>query len=361
MTPRLKDPHGSPAAQTPCPPRGRFSPRGGPAAKTNPHGSPAAQSQGTIKVLAVLWLLLLSWPWLAPNDYLLSMGSTFFINLLLIASLNLLVGYTGLTSLAHAAFWGIGAYVSGMLAVHLNLSPWLGIPAAMLVCSLCAALIGWPTLRLSGHYLAMATLGFNAIISVLLVGLVAWTGGPNGLIGIPPFTLGDIDFSMAVPFYLLAWVVTGLVMASLSFLSNSRSGRALRAIHSSDIAAACMGIPVLRYKVGIFVLANAIAGLAGALYAHQNMFISPDSFSFSTSILLLVMVAVGGFGHYWGAFFGALIFTALPELIRSFHDVELLILGAAMILVVGFIPGGIAGYVGRRLTARHSRRQGEQA
>ncbi len=304
--------------------------------------------------LPLVWLCLLAWPWLAPNDYLLTLGSTFFINLLLIASLNLLVGYTGLPSLAHAAFWGIGAYASGMLAVHLNVSPWLGTLAAIVASGACAAVIGWPTLRLSGHYLAMGTLGFNAIVSVLLVGLVAWTGGP-GLIGIAPYTLFDWDFSDATLFYLLIWLVAGLVMTSLSFLGHSRAGRALRAIQASDVAAECMGIPVLRYKVGIFVLASAIAGLAGALYAHQNQFISPDSFSFSASILLLVMAAIGGFGHYWGAFFGALVFTALPELIRSFHDIELLILGAAMIVVMGFMPGGIAGQLGHWLDARRPR------
>lgn len=329
------------------------------------NATPLGHRDRTPAVLLVLWALLLAWPWLAPNDYLLSLGGTFFINLLLIASLNLLVGYTGLTSLAHAAFWGIGAYASGMLAVHLAVSPWLGTLAAMLACGLFSVLIGWPTLRLSGHYLAMATLGFNAIVSVLLVGLVAWTGGPNGLIGIPPYMLGSLDLSLPDNFYLLCWLVVGLVMLSLSFLRRSRTGRALRAIRSSDIAAACMGIPVLRQKLAIFVLANMLAGLAGALYAHQNLFISPDSFSFSTSILLLVMVAVGGFGQYWGAFFGALIFTALPELVRSFHDTELLILGAAMILVVGFMPGGIAGgltgWLARRRAVPPAGRKGAQA
>lgn len=309
----------------------------------------------TARRLLPLWLLLLVWPWLAPNDYILSLGSTFFIHLLLIASLNLLVGYTGLTSLAHAAFWGLGAYASGMLSVHAGLSPWLGTAAAMLLCALCAALVGWPTLRLSGHYLAMATLGFNAIVSVLLVGLVDWTGGPNGLIGIPSYRLGSWELSDPASFFILSWLLSGLVMLSLCFLEQSRTGRALRAIRSSDVAAACMGISVLRGKLSVFVLASAIAGLAGALFAHQNQYVSPDSFSFSTSILLLVMVAIGGFGNYWGAFLGALLYTALPELIRSFHDVELLILGAAMIVVVGFMPTGLAGLL-RRLGAKSGSR-----
>jgi len=304
--------------------------------------------------LGSLLVLLLFWPWIAPNDYLISVGGTFFINLLLIASLNLLVGYTGLTSLAHAAFWGLGAYTSGMLSSMADISPWLGIVCAMISCALVSIVIGLPTLRLSGHYLAMATLGFNAIFTVILVGSVDWTGGPNGLIGIPPFQLGELDLSAPTAFFYLAWLFSALVMSSLLFLARSRTGRALQAIRSSDIAAACMGVPVLRYKVSVFALSSAIAGLAGSLYAHQNLYISPDTFSFSTSTILLVMVAIGGFGRYWGAFYGALLFTVLPELLRTFHDLELLILGAAMILVVGFMPSGLSG-LPERILRRWSR------
>ena len=306
--------------------------------------------------LLILWILVIVWPLITPNAYWVSMGSAFFINLLLIASLNLLVGLTGLTSLAHAAFWGLGAYTSGMLAVHAGVTPWLGTLGAMGISALFSIVIGWPTLRLSGHYLAMATLGFNAIFSVLLTGLVSWTGGPNGLSGIPAYTPGGLDVSSPTAIFVAYWLVTGLILLSLSFLGNSRAGRALRVIHSSDTAAACMGIPVLRYKLGVFVLANTIAALAGALYAHQNQFVSPDVFSFSTSILLLVMVAIGGFGRYWGPFFGALIFTALPELTRSLHDSELLIFGIAMIVVVGFMPGGIAGGLANLKSCLPSRR-----
>lgn len=316
--------------------------------------SPPPQRERTARYLLGLWALLLLWPWVAPNDYLLTLGSGFFISLLLIASLNLLVGYTGLVSMAHAGFWGIGAYASGILSVRLGWSPWLGSLLAMGVCAGTAGLLGAATLRLSGHYLAMATLGFNAIVSVLLVGLVELTGGPNGLIGIEPYTLYGLDFAEPAKFYGLAWLAAGLVMAGLLFLTRSRAGRALRAIKSSDIAAACMGIPVLRYKVTVFALGAAIAGLAGALYAHQNYFVSPDTFTFSTSVLLLVMVAIGGFGSYWGPVYGALLFTALPELLRSFHDVELLIFGAAMILVVGFMPGGL-GALASRLAGRRKK------
>ncbi len=310
------------------------------------------------RTLAVLWLLLAAWPFAVSNDYLVSLASTFLINLLLIASLNLLVGNAGQIGLSHGAFFGIGAYTSGILSTTLGWSPWLGTLAALGVSACVAILLGLPTLRLRGHSFAMATLGFNAIVSVLLVGCVGLTGGPNGLIGVPPYSLGSHALDTPTAFYPVAWLVTGIVMLGLLNLGRSRAGRALRALSSSDIAAACSGVPVFRYKLIAFTLASTFAALAGALYVHQNNFASPDTFSFSTSVMLLVMVTVGGAGRFFGPVFGALMYTALPELMRSFDDIETLAIGLAMIVVVGFLPGGIAASVARiatRLRGTHHR------
>jgi branched-chain amino acid transport system permease protein len=301
--------------------------------------------------LAVLWLVLAAWPFAASNDYVVSLASTFLINLLLIASLNLLVGNAGQIGLSHGAFFGIGAYTSGILSTTLAWSPWLGTLAALGAGACVAVMIGLPTLRLRGHSFAMATLGFNAIVSVLLVGCVGLTGGPNGLIGVPSYTLGSHLLDTPATFYFVAWLVTGIVMLGMLNLGRSRAGRALRALSASDIAAACSGVPVFRYKLIAFTLASTIAALAGALYVHQNNFASPDTFSFSTSVMLLVMVTVGGAGRFFGPVFGALVYTALPELMRSFDDIETLAIGLAMIAVVGFLPGGIATSV-TRLAAR---------
>ena len=196
----------------------------------------------------------------------------------------------------------------------------------------------------------MATVGLNAILSVLFVGLVGLTGGPNGLAGVPSFSLGAWDLGNPSAFYFLAWALGGLAMLALRNLLRSRAGRGVRALAASDIAAACMGVPVLRYKLAVFALSAALAGVAGSLHVHQNNYASPETFSFFTSVLLLVMAAVGGFGRYWGGFLGALLFTALPEVMRSMHDAELLVFGVAMIVVVGFLPGGLAGlrWPGRR-------------
>lgn len=312
-----------------------------------------ARSAGaSLRVLGLTWLILAVWPLVAPNDYLVSLGGTFFINVLLVLSLNLLVGYAGQVSLAHAGFFGLGAYTSGVLSASLGWSPWVGLAAAPVLCALVALFVGIPTLRLRGHYLAMATLGLNAILSVLFVGLVGITGGPNGLIGVPSFTLAGWDLGVPAAFFFLAWTVAGLAMLGLRNLVQARAGRGLRALAASDIAAACMGVPVLRYKLTVFALSAALAGVAGSLYVHQNNYASPETFSFFNSVLLLVMAAIGGLGRYWGGFLGALLFTALPELMRSIHDAELLVFGVAMIVVVGYLPAGLAGLLDNRLKRR---------
>ncbi|MET0208855.1 MAG: branched-chain amino acid ABC transporter permease, partial [Burkholderiaceae bacterium] len=195
-----------------------------------PHVAAKPPGPRDLAVLGIAWLLMAAWPWVAPNDYVLSLGSTFFINLLLVASLNLLVGYAGQISLAHGAFFGLGAYASGILSAKFGVSPWLGTIAALLVCPAVAAVVGLPTLRLRGHYLAMATLGLNAILSVLFVGLVGLTGGPNGLSGVASYQLGPIDLGAPAPFFFLAWAVGGIVMLGLRNLLRSRAGRGLRAV-----------------------------------------------------------------------------------------------------------------------------------
>ncbi len=305
--------------------------------------TPALRGGHGLKLVGLVWLVLALWPWVAPNNYLVSLGGTFFINLLLVASMNLLVGYAGQISLAHAGFYGLGAYATGILSANYGVSPWLGTLASLALAAIVALIVGLPTLRLRGHYLSMATLGLNAILTVLFVGLVDLTGGPNGLIGVPSYSLGGFDLGIPTWFFYLAWLVGGLVMVGLYNLDRARAGRALRALAASDIAASCMGVPVFRYKLAVFAIGSTIASLAGALYVHQNNFASPETFSFFTSVLLLVMAAIGGFGRYWGGFWGAVIFTAMPELMRDLQDAELLVFGVAMIVVVGFLPGGVAG------------------
>jgi len=293
--------------------------------------------------LLLFWLALLAIPLAGPNDYIVSLGTSFLINLILIASLNVLIGYCGQISLGHAGFYGLGAYSAGILSAKLGLTPWAGLPVACLVGALAALVIGIPALRLKGHYLAMATLGFNAILSVLFDQLVSWTGGPNGLLGVKPLAFATFALNSQTRIFPLIWLCAGLVMLALLNLIQSRVGRAIRAIATSQTAAESLGIDAFRYKLIVFVLTAAMAGLAGSLYVESNLYASPESFGFSTSILLVAMVALGGWGRYGGAILGALIYTVAPELLRTFQDAQLLIFGAGMIAVLLFFPSGLAG------------------
>jgi branched-chain amino acid transport system permease protein len=302
------------------------------------------------------WLVLLLFPWIAPNNYITGLGVLFCINAILIGSLNLLMGYGGQISLSHGAFYGLGAYASGVLSTHYGLSPWLGLIAAIVLAAAAALIIGLPSLRLRGHYLAMATLGFNAIVSVFFYELVPLTGGADGLSGIPSYNFFGLILGGDRRFYYLAWAAAGLVLLAILNLVDSRVGRALRALSTAELAANSMGVDTYRYKVAIFVLTAAMAAIAGALFAHFNNFVTPESFGFLPSVLMVVMVAVGGTGRFWGGILGALILTVVPEALRSLDKVasalhlsldvsaaEIFVFGAAMILVLLFLPEGLAG------------------
>ncbi len=314
----------------------------------------SAPRTSTVKTLALLWFALIFLPVLLPNNYLIGIGVMFFINVMLISSLNLIMGYCGQISLCHAGFFGLGAYTSGSMSANYGIDPLLGILAAIGLTAFSALIVAIPSLRLRGHYLAMATLGANAILSVLFVELVSLTGGPNGMYGVAPIEVGSFAFDNEISFYYLAGTVCFLLMLGMHNLIHSRVGRAMASVSSSEIGAASLGINAYRIKVTIFCISAAVAGMAGALYVHFTLFASPESFSFSISVLLLVMVAVGGWGKYWGGLLGAVMFTVLPELLRSIHDVELLVFGLAMILVLMFFPGGLAS-IGERLISRWQR------
>lgn len=309
--------------------------------------SPLRERSLRIRHVAVVWILFAAWPLVAGNDYVLSLGIFFFINLLLLGGLNLVMGYGGQISLCQAGFFGLGAYLSGVLSVRWGVPPAIGALAAMAGAALSAFVIGLPALRLRGHYLSMATLGFNAILSVLFNELVTVTGGPNGLSGVPPIALFGFAFDTPARFFWLAWLGGLGVMLLVASLLASRAGRALRAVSGSEVAADSMGIDPFRSKLAAFMASAVAAGLAGALYVHFNQYASPETFSFSASVLLVVMVAIGGWGRFWGPLFGAAVFTAVPELLRRIQDAELLVFGAGMVVVLLFLPGGIASLAAR--------------
>ena len=231
--------------------------------------------------------------------------------------LSLLMGYAGQVSLGHAAFYGMGAYLSGIATTSLGLNPWLAIPMAALATGGVAAAIGTPIFRLRGHFLAMATLGWGIIVYIVFNELREVTGGPSGLTGIPNLSLFGWPLNTDVRYYYVVWAFAlGVIFLSRNIV-DSRVGRALRAIHGSESAAAALGVNTAHYKLAVFTLSAVYASLAGSLYAHYLLFVNPPPFSFKFSIELLVMVMIGGLAHIWGALFGAALITILGESLRA--------------------------------------------
>ena len=311
-----------------------------------------------IKFLAFVAMVFAA-PLIFNGGYLMNVLVFVGIHTMLAIGLNLLLGYAGQISLGHAGFFGLGAYLSGVLTATYGFNPWFALPLAAVLVGLLAFLIGFPILNLKGHYLAMATLGMGIIMYIVFNETVDLTGGPSGLSGIPNISIGTLTFDSDLKNYYLIWTIT-LVLVLLSLnLANSRVGRALRAVHDSEVAARVMGVNSRLLKVQIFALSAVISSVAGSLYAHTMTFISPASFGFNFSVELLTMVVIGGLGSIYGSFLGAALLTLLPEFLRAAHDYDIIIYGILLILMVMFMPGGLVRGVPdifRRLLKKRGRK-----
>ena len=260
-----------------------------------------------------------------------------YSNLVLTVGVNALLALSiwltlscGLLTMANAAFMGIGSYTSSLLTMHAGVAFPVALAGGIAAPTLVALLIGGPTLRLSGVYLAMATLGFGEVVRVLILNAESLTGGALGLNAIPQLTQW---------WHVLAAVVVVLLL--LWRLRRSRTGRAFEAIREDTVAASLMGIGVMAHKMLAFALGAAIAGLAGALNAHLTFFIGPSEFGFDRGVDILTMAILGGTGSLTGPVLGALIITLLPELLRAFKDFRTLLNGAILVLIVLFLPKGL--------------------
>jgi branched-chain amino acid transport system permease protein len=294
-----------------------------------------------IIIFSVFTLAVLITPLFLQGSYFMNVLVFIGINTMLAVALNLLLGYAGQISLGHAAFFGLGAYISGILTTRFGLDPWVALAIAAAANGGLAFIIGFPILKLKGHYLAMATLGFGIIIYIIFNETVAITGGPSGLSGIPNIRIRSLVFDNDLRNYYLIWIITLVVMLLSINLSQSRIGRALRAIHDSEVAARVMGVNARILKVQIFAVSALISAVAGSLYAHTMTFISPTSFGFNFSVELVTMVIVGGLGSIYGSFLGAAILTVLPEFLRVLQDFDIVVYGLMLILMTMYMPGGL--------------------
>jgi branched-chain amino acid transport system permease protein len=294
-----------------------------------------------IRTLIILTICLGIFPFFIRGDYYLSIMIFIGINAIIVMGLSLLMDYAGQISLGHAAFFGIGAYCSGVLTVKLGFSILTAFFCGIFLSAIMAMAVAIPTLKLKGHYLAVATLGFGEIIYIIFNELLEVTGGPSGLSGIPSIHFWGYSLKGGVRYFYLVWTIAILLLIFSLNIIHSRIGRALRAVHGSEVAAKAMGVNVSQFKIQVFVLSALYASVAGTLYAHFVTFISPSTFSLFVSILLLMMVVIGGGGNIWGALLGAGILTILPESLRAFKDFDILVYGVILMTILLFMPEGI--------------------
>ena len=291
-------------------------------------------------------------------------GSAYYTNLLLVIALHatvalgltLLMGFAGQVSIGQAAFYGLGAYLPAILSLRGGWTPLLSLAASAALVAWLADRLGRLIFRLRGHYLAVATLGFGIIVSVAFTELRDWTGGPNGLSGIPPLRLFGVAFDNDFRAYYLAWAAClgGLWLARN--LVTSPVGRALRAIRGSERAAAAAGIDLALIKRRTLVLSAVYASVAGSLYAHHLTFVSPQPFSFLFSVRLIVMVVIGGLTSPGGTLFGAGLLTLLSQWLQATGEYEVMGFGLLMVLVMIFLPqGAAAGAAGLLRRVRRER------
>lgn len=294
---------------------------------------------GTLGLVALAVVMAIL-PALLPNDFLLGIATLVGINAIACIGLNLLIGYAGQISLGHAGFFALGAYASTILVGEFGWPPLAALVAGAVGVALLAVVIARPIMKLKGHYLAMGTLGMGVVISIVLDQEAELTGGPDGM-PVDAFTLFGWEPTSEMTWY---WIVSGLLLVSVWLalnLINSPGGRALRAVHGSEIAASVAGIDVARYKVRVFVVSTVFASVAGSVFAHYSGFITPSEASFLHSIELVTMVVLGGLASIFGAVVGAAILTILPQLLAVLHNFEMLVFGAILIGTMIFMRKGL--------------------
>ena len=277
---------------------------------------------------------------------------------ILALSLNLLNGYVGLLSIGHAAFYGVGAYASAKLVMEVGIPFPLAMLGAGIVAGAFGYLIAKPTLRLSGIYMTLATLGFNMIFFLVLQNWMSFTNGPLGIMDIPPPSIFGYVIESRIQYYYLIFFLVLLTIGSMHRLMTCRFRRALVVIRENELAAEAMGVHTTRYKIQAFVLAAFYAGIAGSYYAHFVKYISPDSFYIYESFILLAMLAFGGQGNLIGPVVGAAVLIVIPEVFRFLQEYRMLVYGSVLIVMMLVRRQGLLG--GKHYSLRLTRFDDQQ-
>lgn len=290
-------------------------------------------------------LLLLGLPYLGLSQYVMRIIIMIGIYTMLALGLNILTGYTGLVSLGHSGFFAIGAYVTAILMLKLQFNFITSVLAAILITGICGFLLGLPTLRLTGTYLSIVTLGFAEIVKMIIMNWEPVTNGTLGLRNIPRPTFLGFSLTLANNgMYYLMLLLLLIITAFCITIQKSKLGRALHAIKENELAASMMGIYTARYKILAFILSAVITGLAGGYYATLVSYIDHNSFTFDVSVLILSIVILGGMGTIRGMYFGAVILIVFPEIARPLMEWRFVVYGLVLIFMMRFRPQGILGW-----------------
>jgi branched-chain amino acid transport system permease protein len=291
-------------------------------------------------IVAVLAAIIAILPFIFPSSYYLRVASLVWVSAFASIGLNVLMGKAGQVSLGHAAFFGIGAYSAAIGPAHFGLPSWLSLTIGACISGLLAYLVGRPILRLKGHYLAIATLGFGVLVALVITTERRWTGGPDGM-PVAKLTVFGWRVGTAYAWYWLsgAFLLMGAWIALN--LDDTPTGRALLALHDSEVAARVVGIDVAGLKLRAFVIAAVYASIAGSLLAMMNGFVNPDLAGFQHSVELVTMVVLGGLGSVVGSIVGATVLVVLPQALTVFQEYENLMLGFIIIVAMVFMRDGI--------------------
>lgn len=298
------------------------------------------QKNRLIKI-AVLAAVFLALPFLVTNNYYVQIINLSGICAILAMGFNILAGYTGQISLGQAAFYAIGAYTSALLNTVFGLSFWVTLPLAMIVSGVFGLILAIPALKIKGKYLVLLTIGFGEIIRLVLLNWQEVTGGTSGVLRIQSPAIFGFQFDTLQKYYFLVLIFCVLLFLYQKRLVNTRTGRALIAVREDEAAAELIGINLAHHKIQAFVISAIYCGIAGCLYAHMVKYISPDTFRYDESVMILSMAVVGGIGTLTGPLIGAILLTILPELLRQIGNYRLVIYGVLLILVIMFYPGGL--------------------
>jgi branched-chain amino acid transport system permease protein len=303
-----------------------------------------ATQRGTVVLTLVIASTLMIAPFVLAGQYVAAMVLA-AIYTVITAGLNLFMGYTGQISFGHNAFAAVGGYGSAVLSLQLGLPPVITVAIAATGAALIALVIGYPTLRLRGHYLAMATLALGLMVFEITTQWKSVTQGLFGISAIPAMGIGPWELTSDTSFYFVYWAIAGIAVWVTHRLFHSRVGFALRAVAGNEEAAQALGVNIARYKLLAFVMSAVFASIGGSMFAHYVTYISPEVFGLYMVILLFTMLFVGGINTTFGPLIGAIVITLFPELLRRFHGARELIYSVVLLLILLFAPKGICGLI----------------